>query len=57
MKVAEDSKVDTTVDVSRPPTRAFLAWAREVVADALKDKENRPGDLFRIGRRFAQEAR
>ncbi len=58
VKVAEDSKVDdTTVDVSRPPTRAFLAWAREVVADALKDKENRPGDLFRIGRRFAQEAR
>ena len=120
VKVAEDSKVDdTTVDVSRQPTRAFLAWAREVVADripaldgaepvggrsclytnmadmedeqfvidwapgyqrvliagcgcghgfkfggsigpviadALEDKENRLGDLFRIGTRFAQEA-
>ena len=120
VKVAEDSKVDdTTVDVSREPTPAFLAWARDfvaaripaldgaapaggrsclytnmadmedeefvidwapgcervliagcgcghgfkfggsigpVIADALEDKENRLGDLFRIGTRFEKGA-
>ena len=36
VKVAEDSKVDdTTVDVSREPTEAFLDWAREFVADRI----------------------
>ena len=116
VKVAEDSKVeDTTVDVPREPTAAFLAWAREfvaqripalsdgelvggrsclytnmadmedeqfvidwapgcervliagcgcghgfkfggavgpLIADALEDRENSLGDLFRIGNRF-----
>ncbi len=120
VKVAEDSKVDdTTVDVSREPTPAFLDWARDfvaaripaldgaepaggrsclytnmadmedeqfvidwapgcervliagcgcghgfkfggsigpVIADALEDKENRLGDLFRIGTRFEKGA-
>ena len=120
VKVAEDSKVDdTTVDVSREPTPAFLAWARDfvaaripaldgaapaggrsclytnmadmedeqfvidwapgcervliagcgcghgfkfggsigpVIADALEDKENHLGDLFRIGTRFEKGA-
>ena len=115
VKVAEDSKVeDAAVDVPREPTRAFLDWAREfvaeripaldgadlvggrsclytnmaemededfvidwapgcqrvliagcgcghgfkfggsigpVIADALEDRENHLGDLFRIGRR------
>ena len=36
VKVAEDSKVvDTTVDVERTPTDAFLNWAREFVADRI----------------------
>jgi glycine/D-amino acid oxidase-like deaminating enzyme len=43
VKVAEDSKVeDTEVDIAREPTSAFLAWAREFVAQripALSDEE------------------
>ena len=36
VKVAEDSKVDdTTVDVEREPTEAFLNGAREFVADRI----------------------
>ena len=121
VKVAEDSKVDdTTVDVEREPTEAFLDWAREfvaaripelsegelvggrsclytnmanmddeqfvidwapgcervliagcgcghgfkfggaigpVIADALEDRQNRLGDLFRIGKRFESGAK
>ena len=120
VKVAEDSKVDdSTVDVSREPTREFLDWSREfvaaripalagaelvggrsclytnmadkedeqfvidwapgyqrvliagcgcghgfkfggsigpVIADAVEDRENRHGGLFRIGTRFAEQA-
>ena len=43
VKVAEDSKVDdTTVNIPREPTTAFLAWVREFVAQrspALGDAE------------------
>ena len=36
VKVAEDSKlVDTTVDIERTPTDAFLDWAREFVAERI----------------------
>jgi glycine/D-amino acid oxidase-like deaminating enzyme len=36
VKVAEDSKlVDTTVDIERTPTEAFLDWAREFVAERI----------------------
>ena len=121
VKVAEDNKVDdTTVDVEREPTEAFLDWAREfvaaripelsegelvggrsclytnmanmddeqfvidwapgcervliagcgcghgfkfggaigpVIADALEDRQNRLGNLFRIGNRFESGAK
>jgi len=113
VKIAEDSRIDeTTVDVAREPTPAFLDWAREfaanripglgsakvvggrsclytnmpdihfvidwapgsdrvliagcgsghgfkfggaigpVIADALEDRHNPAGDLFRIGERL-----
>ena len=36
VKVAEDSKAeDTAVDIPREPTAAFLAWAREFVAQRI----------------------